>query len=279
MKKLIGFATEFYTLWEYQSTPVYSSNEVVNGVTPMVTGYNHEYFYLKNISKDLAKVKALYPGVAIDEDLRGVSRSFQRWEKVEPPAGCFTFGKLVNQLISDSTDVWQLRRACGLIDGRAGEPSPRRRVLARRRLIDLGELVRFPHYKVKHVNVNWGKRDEAGKYLPEDYQDIPYLVNYETPKFVEIEREKKAAQARPHYFTDGERLTLSVKLTGRFGFHTVYGFTTVCLLETSEGLPVKYMGANPPNFNEDGFTQVTATIKHTEYKGAKETHLQRIKVL
>lgn len=279
MKRVIGFATEYYTLWNYSVSPVYKSNVVVNGVCPQIVGYNHDYFYIKNISKDLDKVKKLYPGVTIDECLRGVSRrTFRRFEKVEVSIDCFSFGQLEGQSISTSTNVWQLKRAMWLILGQSGEPNRRRQVLARRRLIELGELVKYPHYITKHINVNWGKRDASGNLLPEDYQDVQYRVNYQTPKFVEIEERKKVAAERPYYFKDGERLTLSVKEVSRFGFDTMYGYTTVCVLQTPDGLELKYMGSNPPNFSDTEFTQVKATVKHKEYRGNKETHLQRIKI-
>jgi hypothetical protein len=277
MKKLIGFATQFYTLWEYSCTPRYGGNVVMNGVPPPIVGYNHEYFYLKNISMDIEKVKELYPGVTIDEDLRGQSRSFERYERVERPVDCFNFGKLEGQKIAEATDVWQLKRVCWMVEGQSGDPNRRRQVLARRRLVELGELVKYPHIIYKYEDLNWGKRDDEGKILPENRQDVPYRVNYATPKFVEIEEGKKRKAERPYYFNDGERLTLSIKLVRRFGFDTAFGYTTICFYITDDGKEVQYMGSNPPEISDTEFIKVKATIKHKEYKGIKDTNLQRIK--
>ena len=90
---VIGFATQFYTLWEKN---VHTKPEI---------GTFTEYRFVKNISTDLDKVKALYPDVEIDMGLKG-NRSFVVYEKtfVKEPNDCFQFGKYKGQKIADSTD-------------------------------------------------------------------------------------------------------------------------------------------------------------------------------
>lgn len=278
MKQCIGFATEFYTLWEIWQTPVYSGNVVMNGVPPQQIGINHEYYYIKNISKDLEKAKAAYPGVDVDEELRGQTRSFERFEKMEYPSDCFSFGKCAGEPICASTDVWQLKRAMWIIVGQTGESNKRKRVLARRRLIELGELLKYPHFIERLENVDWGKRDANDNCLPDNEQVVKYRVSYATPKFIEIDEAKKIQAAQPYYFIDGEKVTLKVKEVKAFGFETQFGYTSVRIYETEDGKTVKYVGASPVAIG-DGYKEIKATVKHKEFRGNKETHLLRIKCL
>lgn len=97
MKKVIGFANKFYTLWEYEAVDQYTTDVYGNYYR---SGVNHTYHYIKNISFDLAKVKDKYPGVDIDTSLCG-TRSFTREEKIELPANVFWFGKYYGQPIDD----------------------------------------------------------------------------------------------------------------------------------------------------------------------------------
>lgn len=149
MAQLIGFATEFYTLWETHVVDQYSSNDTVNGIAPQVVGQRIYYHYQKNISMSLGKVKALYPGVEIDEELRGRTRSFWKSVKVTPVTGYISFGRFAGWKVQDMTDVWQLHRAMN------SETNLRTRVLARRRLVELGDLVLFPHMTEAVVDHVW----------------------------------------------------------------------------------------------------------------------------
>lgn len=96
---VIGFATQFYTLWEK------------NEHTKPEIGKFTEYRFIKNVSTDLDKVKALYPDVEIDMGLKG-SRSFVVYDKefVKEPNDCFQFGRYKGQKIEGSCDydylVW-----------------------------------------------------------------------------------------------------------------------------------------------------------------------------
>lgn len=97
MKKIIGFATKFYTIWNYEELPQYRTDGYGNHHQ---TGVEHKYYYIKNISTDLNKVKELYPDVEIDTELRG-TRSFTRIEKLDLPENYFWGGKYAGKLIDE----------------------------------------------------------------------------------------------------------------------------------------------------------------------------------
>lgn len=101
MKKIIGFATQFYTLWDYEAVPQYKTDSYGNHHQ---TGVSHNYYYIKNVSTDLDKVKALFPNVEIDTDLRGTS-SFTRNEKLSLPENFFWAGKYAGKLIDDILEI------------------------------------------------------------------------------------------------------------------------------------------------------------------------------
>lgn len=98
MTKIIGFATEFYTLWDYTTEQLYTTDAYGNH---HLSGTKHNYYYQQNISKDLDTVKAKHPGVSIDDSLRGKCRSFDRMEKIELPAEFFSFGKYTGRTVAD----------------------------------------------------------------------------------------------------------------------------------------------------------------------------------
>ena len=60
MKSIIGFTNVYYTLWNY-------TIEKTN------IGEITKYYYVKNISKDINKVKKQYPDLEIDTELKGMS--------------------------------------------------------------------------------------------------------------------------------------------------------------------------------------------------------------
>lgn len=97
MKQVIGFATQFYTLWNYESVPQYRTDSYGNHHQ---TGVDHKYYYIKNVSTDLDKVKSLFPNVEIDNELRGTS-SFTRNEKLDLPNNYFWAGKYAGKLIDE----------------------------------------------------------------------------------------------------------------------------------------------------------------------------------
>lgn len=101
MKKIIGFATQFYTLWDYEAVSQYKTDSYGNHHQ---TGVDHKYYYIKNVSTDLDKVKLLFPNVEIDTDLRGTS-SFTRNEKLDLPENYFWGGKYAGKLIDEIMEI------------------------------------------------------------------------------------------------------------------------------------------------------------------------------
>lgn len=97
----IGFATKFYTLWEYSTENVYRVDAYGNHVC---VGTKHNYNYLRNISTDLRKVSELYHNLPIDESLRGKFRSFSKVTD-NAPNNYFWVGKYCGRLIDDIMDI------------------------------------------------------------------------------------------------------------------------------------------------------------------------------
>ena len=75
--KTIGFATQFYTLWDVTKVDVFSTTVTAGGEMHHKSGERFVCVYIKNISTDLDKVLALHPDAPINEELRGKSRSFE----------------------------------------------------------------------------------------------------------------------------------------------------------------------------------------------------------
>lgn len=257
--RVIGFTEQYYTLW-HVSPPV---KEFMNDREYRL---NQTYTYLQNLSKDLQKAQCKVKNdpnlnvgeeVIIDLELRGkhsftVSEIVSKLEWNE-----FSFGKLKFQDIRLSEDIWQLNRAMN------EENTEIRQALAMNRLIDLGELV---EYNGEFISKLAYKRE-----------------------LTRIEEAKDCG----HFFNDGEKVQVSVTLEKQFTFSTHFNYNevinTVMVFRTEDNKILKYVGANPPTiYNEDGYTlpldnmkciTLKATVKHTEYKGQKETRLQRIKII
>jgi uncharacterized protein (DUF3820 family) len=95
----IGFATEFYTLWDVVETPQYKTDAYGKH---WLTGKLYVYRYIKNISTDINKVKELYPNAPIDEYLRGITnKEWNRTEKFDLPSNYITFGKYNGRTVED----------------------------------------------------------------------------------------------------------------------------------------------------------------------------------
>lgn len=242
--KTIGFTEKFYTLWEVGQ--IYAEPVFYNGLQ-VGTNYKQDITYLQNLATDLDRAKEKISGeYQIDLELRGHS-SFKRTVSSDIKNredyyehDCFSFGKMEGVRFVDATDIWQLNRAF------SEEKSARRRAIARRRLIELGALVKY----------------RIGNY------------NYATPEQVAEDRINKMSG---HHFTDGAKVELEVKEIKRFGFDGAYGWTSIRIYETICGKIVKYVGSSPIDLPNE-WSKIKATIKHDNYRGA-ETKLLRMKTI
>lgn len=229
----IGKADMFYTLWSCDTV----------GAS-----------YIQNISSaslEDAQRKLGDMGINIvgyDPELRGKRRIIFTTPVVNVnktwtlPLDEMPWGKYVGTKISDMENTYSL--ILMLHDGRA---PLRLRANVRRRLIELGSIVRF-----------------EGELMYADRRD-------------EILQERMGG----HHFTNGERVTLEIKQLQSFGYESMYGWVSIVIYQTECGKVVKYKGANPPYIadRDTEYAKVVATVKHSEYNGKNETQIQRVKVL
>lgn len=101
-KHIIGFASQYYTLWTYRRETKY----VVDAYGRVHPSHYHTYYtFHKNISKDIEKVKELYPNVSIDESVRGQSRSFDFKENEDLTPELIKFGKYNGHTIDEIAEM------------------------------------------------------------------------------------------------------------------------------------------------------------------------------
>lgn len=97
-KQIIGFASQYYTLWSVRNETKYITDAYGNHCPSYEQTY---YTFHKNISKDIEKVRELYPNLSIDEGLRGMSRSFSRNGTEDLSPEIIKFGKYYGMNISE----------------------------------------------------------------------------------------------------------------------------------------------------------------------------------
>jgi hypothetical protein len=245
--KTIGFTNTFYTLWEV-SEPY---QRFINA---------HEFYeqidhsYIQNLSKTLAgaKKKVAEMGIEkyrVDLEIRGehswtwkseLLNNFELWE--------FPFGKLAGQDIRLSDDVWQLDRTY------REDRNPRRRVIARRRLIELGEIIRFPHEDW----VNFDELEECDKdgygaskhddgkwyhYVPKAKRAvIPYITKQGYGHWVEQQETKRVAEKSQYIGKVGDKISIEVVLKKDITIDTAYGNMYIYSFQDDEGNVIVYKG-------------------------------------
>lgn len=91
----IGFTNKYYTLWDVCHDVTHLDNGVVIEKTHCA--------YIKNISFDRDVAMSKYPGVEVDEDLRGHERSFSYTKEIYPD-DVFRFGRYRGNKFSDCHD-------------------------------------------------------------------------------------------------------------------------------------------------------------------------------
>lgn len=253
----IGFSTQYYTLWEVgEPQKRYTSGATVNGVFTGSYYMEQKCTYMQNLSKDydiaVAKIEELSGGIyGIDLDLRGHSTFVRNCgnEGNDMPDHVFTFGKLIGQDIREAVDVWQLNRAT------KEEKGKRRRAIARRRLIDLGELV----------------RNTSG--IGEE--------RYISPSHLKFLKDQAFEQnANGHHFQNGKRITITVERIGGTSYETRYGVVFIEKYLTEDGKLLKYKGSSPlpAEYDNAGFIMITGTVEHVMRDEQPETRLKRIKL-
>lgn len=236
----MGFTEKYYTLW-YVSVPIFQRYEIIVN-----------YVYAQNLSFTFEeaekKMKERFGiGYEIDLNLKS-ENSFTtvkdcREEMI--PKDCFAFGKLEAQKFSECSDIWQLDRAM------KDEKSEERRLNARNRLVELGELFEF-----------------EGQYLCQFRID-------------EIKKQRFLDNGGGHHFNDGEKIELELKEIGRFHFDGSFGTTFIVTYQSRDDKIFKYMGGSPIRIHDktEDFVKVKFTVKHSDYNGKLETKIQRMKVI
>lgn len=94
----IGFANQYYTLWDVTAQPKYFTDSYgKHHIQCMITHYN----YIKNISTDLEKVKTLHPDLVIDNELRGKTSSWVSSSEEDLTPEILKFGKYSGKSIQE----------------------------------------------------------------------------------------------------------------------------------------------------------------------------------
>lgn len=268
----IGFAREYYTLWT-----VSEPYKVYFGE------YQFEWrvksTYIQNLSrnKDTAIKKAIKFGVKdfnVDESLKGDCRSFESTisgTKVDQPDYEFPFDidnryrccdirKLGTsedlpdyQVEKQIKALWFLYLKKSIYSKFIGTKlNPhwvRPIVYARRRLIELGLLVKF-----------------EGEWMP--------------PKAIEsiVERRK---EVNGHFYNDNERVELEATVTSYMVFDNEWGTSCLIRLLDSQNRVFVYLGSGifANRAVKGSIVRFKATISHDEYKGVAQTKIKRPKII
>jgi len=252
---VIGFGGLLYTLWTLYTYKNYFGDEGQ-------FNWAYKYTYHGNLSQSLeeAEKKVVEMGISdyvIDEDLRGEKWSLSEYEKANVDPSLFAVGKYYLLPISECNDVSNLYGAY------LNDDNPRRKVYARRRLIELGELVKCTWIETKYGSIN--SYEVKRNWMP--------VKMYEG-------RKKWDGVIFDHFYNEGERVELNLRELKETGFETAFGWMYIITYRDEQNRIFKYKGNNPPDITKEDnqFTAVKGTIKHNEYKGKKETYIQRIKL-
>lgn len=96
--KVIGFATEYYTLWNVTTTPNYFTDAYGNHhLQSNTTNYN----YIQNISKDLDVSLVKYPGLSVCGDLKGYNHSWSKKSEKDLTPWILKFGKHIGKHLQE----------------------------------------------------------------------------------------------------------------------------------------------------------------------------------
>lgn len=285
----IGFSTKFYTLWKVD---VYEHWTVVNGVP--LPSKRTAYAYLRNLSFDLNKAKEkLQEAIGdqvfqVDLTLKGHSSFFidtpiEPREKAEQKEYTFTFGKLRGQDIREagsascrfrvgmeeyerqsstySADhemkdaVWQLERAM------KDESTARRKVYARRRLIELGHLVRRDWFEKMPVFDPYNGENILTKEIKRKWM----------PKGL-AKWQDEIGSKKGLWYADKARVELKITFLKEKMVETPYGVLYIMTFIDGNDHIVTYKGGKAIALDKNETIVVKATIKHNR----NETYIQRL---
>lgn len=122
----LGFATQFFTLWEVSRESVTYYGRPATRVVCT---------FIKNVSKDEQVARAKYPDAPFDATLRGC-RSFSRVEVEKYADDVFAFGKYAGTPVADCDDLGYLFWVLPQLDDA-------RRVIAENVLVNSGKYGRY----------------------------------------------------------------------------------------------------------------------------------------
>lgn len=246
--KIMGFTNDYYTLWSYYEAWLPQTAD--NGQVYYYPKSNTTY--VQNISMDYDKavdfmnVKFKWEW---EEDLGLRGQYFSRRDRdlfaQSAPADIFKFGKYIGQSIGDSSDV---------------------------------------SYLIWYRDQMEGNYPEAHEYVTEVLIAMGELVRYKGEVMTVAQRDRLKHQAiidskQGHFFEDGKRVEVEVKVLTSFSFETNWGTCNVVIMQTKSGEVVKYMGSSYPSLSQDEYTKIRGTVNHGQYKGQDQTLLKRISIV
>lgn len=198
--------------------------------------------FVKNISKDLDKAMELYPEAEVDESLKGTVWSIN--------TDIMPFGKYKGSSISEmikNDDFKQLSYLKWISENMQLKGSLKAQLNNSKELIDS---------KIEKL------KEEREKAYEKKQQ--------------QIELSKKLQSNSGYYFSEKERVELVLKLVNEKHFETAFGIMTLQTFVDLEGRTFYHTGSTILHKTAKGYVSIKATIKHKEYKGQKQTHIQRI---
>lgn len=255
MTQQIGFTGVYYTLWHITQPYRKYRNQFEYDIV-------QDFTYIQNLSRDLNQAKAKLKGdFTIDLSLKGEEgwcfsrviaseiNTLEQWQ--------FSFGKLAGEDIRVTSDVWQLKRAV------EQERGFRRRVIARRRLAELGVMIRH--------NRKWIAAEELEKIK---------------------KREAEANETYGHHYKNGEQVKIKVKIISHKDLKNRFGYFAIVEYIDMEFRRYKYIGSSPCVYKQEkdgkGITvynkitewhEITADIEHVYNNGRLETKLKKVKLI
>jgi co-chaperonin GroES (HSP10) len=269
----IGFATEFFTLWERRAEQHYKTS--TDGMQYLAHTV-YDYYFLQNLSKDQAAAQEKAAARGCTELEPDFQLFGQRWnfsvtvrenQPVQPPTRFQTdiYGMYGTDIAAYDYSTEHYKRGGEIklpgisalwveyLHAYNTERTHtfnelRRAVICRAKLTELGILI-----KVGREYLTPGKAERKAKAA---------IV---------------AAAAQGHHYENGKRMALEIKEIDSFSFDGNFGTTFIKTYVSNDGKLFKYMGGTPPEISREDFTPVKATIKHDNYRDVMETKLQRIK--